>query len=346
MKRYLVQLAEVYEHQNVGGWLMSEKLDGMRAYWDGGISRHLPCAQVPWANTIKDHVRLSQQISTGLWSRGGKMIPAPDEWLDSLPAMPFDGELYLGRGQFQQVMSTCKAADRDWTDVQYKVYGSPPPVDQFRSGEICFNGKEKMWMGIEGMEFFNAHMGFDKADIAGGRLRDLGTLTMALTIEHPVHIVHQEQLPLRRIDFEERIAERLEEVQSAGGEGLMLANPAARWEPVRSKNLLKVKGYLDDEAEVVGYVWGRKTDRGSKLANLMGQLRVVWNGNNFGLSGFNNEERVLHYDNLPTAFEDWKPGELVNDRIHSLQFPIGSKVRFKYRELTDDGIPKEGRYFR
>ena len=28
-------LLETYKDQNISGWLMSEKLDGVRAYWDG-----------------------------------------------------------------------------------------------------------------------------------------------------------------------------------------------------------------------------------------------------------------------------------------------------------------------
>ncbi|NCB20294.1 MAG: DNA ligase, partial [Bacteroidia bacterium] len=28
-------LLESYKDQNISGWLMSEKMDGVRAYWDG-----------------------------------------------------------------------------------------------------------------------------------------------------------------------------------------------------------------------------------------------------------------------------------------------------------------------
>lgn len=30
-----LMLAQEYRNQDVSGWLMSEKLDGVRAYWDG-----------------------------------------------------------------------------------------------------------------------------------------------------------------------------------------------------------------------------------------------------------------------------------------------------------------------
>lgn len=54
--------------QDLAGWLMSEKLDGCRLYWDG----------------------------TQAWTRGGHAVTLPDDW--QLPAMALDGELYDGPG--------------------------------------------------------------------------------------------------------------------------------------------------------------------------------------------------------------------------------------------------------
>jgi len=59
-----------YLGDDVSGWLMSEKLDGCRAYWDGGK----------------------------MWSRGGKQILLPNEMLAALPAgVALDGEIHAGR---------------------------------------------------------------------------------------------------------------------------------------------------------------------------------------------------------------------------------------------------------
>jgi ATP-dependent DNA ligase len=38
-KREFLMLAHKHEGQNILGWLYSEKLDGMRCFWDGGITR-------------------------------------------------------------------------------------------------------------------------------------------------------------------------------------------------------------------------------------------------------------------------------------------------------------------
>jgi DNA ligase-1 len=56
------------------GWLISEKLDGCRAFWDG--------AQ--------------------LWSRGGKAILTPAWFTVALPSFALDGEVWAGRGRFEE----------------------------------------------------------------------------------------------------------------------------------------------------------------------------------------------------------------------------------------------------
>ena len=56
--------------EDMTGFVLSEKFDGCRAFWDG----------------------------KRLWSRGGMSPSIPMEWSDSLPAMPLDCELYDGIG--------------------------------------------------------------------------------------------------------------------------------------------------------------------------------------------------------------------------------------------------------
>ena len=55
------------------GHLVSEKLDGVRALWDGRVLRF----------------------------RSGGLIAAPAWFTARLPAEPLDGELWLGRGRFE-----------------------------------------------------------------------------------------------------------------------------------------------------------------------------------------------------------------------------------------------------
>ncbi len=126
MKQEYLMLGHVYKPGKISpaGWFVSEKLDGVRAFWDGGISRGMLASQVPYSNTVKD---VNPQTATGLWSRTGKVIHAPDWWLDELPNFPLDGELFLGRGKFQETYSTiAKYVGGDWKGITYKIFDSPP----------------------------------------------------------------------------------------------------------------------------------------------------------------------------------------------------------------------------
>tara|TARA_R110000868_G_scaffold39869_4_gene138426 strand:- start:6107 stop:6865 length:759 start_codon:yes stop_codon:yes gene_type:complete len=100
MSDNIVTLAHTWDETKTDptGWWMSEKLDGMRAVWTG----------------------------KELLSRNGKTIHAPQFWLDALPKdKQLDGELYLGRGNFQKVVSVCRRmipTDNDWVKVAFMVF--------------------------------------------------------------------------------------------------------------------------------------------------------------------------------------------------------------------------------
>jgi DNA ligase-1 len=54
-----------------------------------------------------------------------------------------------------------------------------------------------------------------------------------------------------------QLKEQLLEVEKGGGEGLMLRKPGSLYEHKRSKTLLKVKSFTDEEAEVIAHQGGR-----------------------------------------------------------------------------------------
>lgn len=85
--------------QDVRGWWISEKLDGVRAYWDG--ERFI--------------------------SRQGNVYWAPAWFIEGLPAEPLDGELWVGRKRFQQTVSIVRRQDESdqWKDVRYLVFDAP-----------------------------------------------------------------------------------------------------------------------------------------------------------------------------------------------------------------------------
>jgi len=143
-KREFLQLADHYDphRHDVAGWFISEKLDGQRCFWDGGLTRGLPTEQVPWASVTdpKTGQRKAKikPVSTGLWSRYGNPIMAPDWWLNQLPCCPLDGELWSGRGKFQLCRSICggDTPDERFDKIVFAVYSTPPLGAVFATGEI------------------------------------------------------------------------------------------------------------------------------------------------------------------------------------------------------------------
>jgi DNA ligase-1 len=96
-----VPLANVYQQgAPLADYWVSEKLDGVRAYWDG----------------------------ERLWSRRGNPFQAPDWFVSDFPPQPLDGELWLGRGHFAQlsgIVRTVRPVDADWRFVRFMVFDLP-----------------------------------------------------------------------------------------------------------------------------------------------------------------------------------------------------------------------------
>ena len=317
--------------QTSAGWFVSEKLDGMRAFWDGGISRGKPAQTIPWANTVKDS---RDHIATGLWSRYGKVIHAPDYWLNHLPPYFLDGELWMGYGRFQDLMSTARSFNGlDWNSIKYYVFDSPQASTIFAPGSLD-NGVRlgpNVWSNWLPANHFTGHF-----EHVYKQLDSLGS--------DVVEILEQEQLPFSTHEATKRLDDLLHEVCERGGEGLMIRNPSSYWEPCRSKQLCKIKKLHDTEATVIGYKWGEKTDKGSKLLGKMGSLRCrLASGVEFDLSGFTEDEREM----VGEGFQEEFSGQYVDvSRFRNPNFPVGSRVTFTYRDFTNDGVPKEARYLR
>ena len=142
-RREFLQLAQKYSQKSkVGGWYISEKLDGSRCFWDGGITRGMKTEDVPYASIINpktgERKTKIKPIATGLWSRYGNPIIAPGWFLDQLPKCLLDGELWAGRGKFQLCRSITAGDEPDerFNQVKFCCYGSPSPWQVFKEGEI------------------------------------------------------------------------------------------------------------------------------------------------------------------------------------------------------------------
>ncbi|MBF6057260.1 DNA ligase [Thiomicrorhabdus heinhorstiae] len=85
--------------QSLIGWLMSEKLDGVRAYWNG----------------------------KQLLSRNGNAFAAPEWFTADFPDFPLDGELWMDRNRFSETVSVVKqkTPHMGWIKIGYYIFDAP-----------------------------------------------------------------------------------------------------------------------------------------------------------------------------------------------------------------------------
>lgn len=104
-----VLLAKIYESgTNVQQFLVSEKLDGVRAIWDGKVLR----------------------------TRAGNAIDAPDWFTKDLPKTPLDGELWLARGKFDALSGAVRKdvpVDEEWRGITYLIFELPNAEGTFEA---------------------------------------------------------------------------------------------------------------------------------------------------------------------------------------------------------------------
>ena len=362
-KRHFLQQSHkfVAKKHPLAGRFMSEKLDGQRAYWDGGISRGMIKREVPWANNVGDYRYTGPIYSTGLWSRYGNVIHAPAWFLDFLPPFPLDGELWVDRGKHQEcrkAISPLIPDDLKWEKVKFIVFDSPAYESLFYPSVIDIPNFHKeitsdclRWIGSRGAK--------NLVTLETPYAATYDMLGAMGQWNKQIILLPQVLLSTNRSEAREQYEAMLSEVLRLGGEGLVTRDPLSPYVAERVHHCLKHKPFNDSEATVIGYVTGKETDKGSKLLGLMGSMIVGWNGHIFQLSGFTDSERILTsinkemnhetpFDARKDAYE-WacnNPGEITPHGIIAVNFPRGSKVTFKYRELTDDGIPKEAVYLR
>jgi DNA ligase-1 len=101
------------------GWWMSEKLDGVRAYWDG----------------------------KQFLSRNNNIFHAPDWFAAGLPPHPLDGELWIGRKRFDFTNGLVRQQSKshDWKQVQYVIFDAPDVAGPFETRLQFLTGTIHSW---------------------------------------------------------------------------------------------------------------------------------------------------------------------------------------------------------
>lgn len=361
MRREFLQLAHKYVPAkfNVAGWFISEKLDGTRCFWDGGLTRGMGTLDAPWASITDPKTgqpkKKVKPLATGLWSRYGNPIMAPDEFLNSLPCCPLDGELWAGRGKFQLCRSICAGDAPDprfLKQIEFAVYSSPPLVGIFQTGEIKNSNMHRMIDFLEMEQWVRQRLDRFDGDFRylppGSVFQDEVRFLAKMLENSPVstcYLHRQTKLIDMTNEAAQQVEQYLERVLDMGGEGIILRNPREPWIPKRNRGILKYKPFDDAEGAVVGFTSGRKTDKGSKHLGRIGALILDFDGKRLELSGLTDAEREFETV-IASDHAEKNPGKDMPAGIQGKHFKVGQKVTFKYRELSDDGIPKEARYWR
>ncbi|MBC7756176.1 MAG: DNA ligase [Bdellovibrio sp.] len=200
-------LAQQYKSGvDVTQYLISEKYDGVRAMWDG----------------------------KQLYSRQGNLINAPAWFTKDLPKTPLDGELWLGRGQFDALSGAVRKdvpIDAEWQGITYNIFELPDATGTFEA-------RAKRMVAIVNQ----AHI--------DNKAPQLKVVTQF------------------RLKDDAALQARLKQVVKSGGEGLMLHLASAEYTTGRSAVLVKLKPLYDGEATVIAHTAGKGKYQG-KLGALV-----------------------------------------------------------------------------
>lgn len=221
------------------GWYMSEKFDGYRALWDGHNFR----------------------------SRNNNIYNVPKwfkKWLP--PSIALDGELFLGRENFQKcgIFRKKIPIDKEWKEanVKYQIFDAPGISENFE----------------ERQKFIQ--------NLVNERCKCYNDMECPLIITHQKIIKSEKELEK---DFLKLVKE--------GAEGVMLRAPKSPYEGKRSAHLLKYKQFFDDECRIIGYKNGT-----GKYKNMLGAFKCELIKNTkikFDISGMNDEIRKDYLESHP-----------------------------------------------
>ncbi len=196
-----------HEVNDISSYYVSEKLDGVRGYWNG------------------------KQLLT----RQGNLINSPNWFTQHWPPFPIDGELWLGRDQFQALLSC--------------VSKKKPDIKKEKS---C-------WQQVRFMMFdLPKHQG-----VFSERVDKMQSL---LTSVPSPYLAMISQVQLNDINA---LDDKLNAVIAAQGEGLMLHLASAHYQQGRNVALMKLKKHQDAEATIIGYTEGK-----GKYQGKLGAIKV------------------------------------------------------------------------
>ncbi len=176
-------------------YFVSEKLDGMRGYWNG---KHI-------------------------YSRKGHKINSPKWFTQGWPNIPMDGEMWIARDKYQQLLSCVrrKTPGPCWKKVKFMIFDLP-------------NNTEMFSVRVDKMEQLTSQV-----------------------LSPYLQVIKQE-----KVSSLDELYNRLNTTIAKHGEGLMLHRDNAYYIVGRNPALLKLKKNQDAEAEVIAHIEGKGKYKG------------------------------------------------------------------------------------
>ncbi|WP_261397085.1 DNA ligase [Photobacterium rosenbergii] len=216
-----------------------------------------------------------------LITRQGNPINAPAWFVAPLPKdMWLEGELWIAHQQFQQLSSIV------------------------RQKQPC----NKEWQKVRLMVFDAPSL---KTPFAL-RLQAIDEIIESIGMQH-IQIA-----PQYEVSHYTELESLLDNLESQGGEGIMLHHKDSHYHPGKSQALIKIKPYQDAEAVIVGYEPGK--------GKYSGQMGAIW---------------VVTPDN-----KRFKIGSGFSDQDRQAPPALGTIVQYRFNGYTDNGIPRFARFLR
>ncbi len=223
-------------------------------------------------------------------------------------------------GNFESIRLLLQAANKDRRGKTVYLDGE---VVSYVNGRIDFQSIQKTMMRRDGVETGELHfVCFDAATEDEWKAPKWEYWQRLNYLTHFLFGLGVDELkvyPIFSVTVTDPTPETLlkasEQFVEKGFEGGMVRRSDLPVVNKRSKTLLKVKSFKDDEAEIIGMVEGT-----GKLVGMLGALKCrLKSGVEFEIgSGFDEKTRQ----------ELWAMN------------PVGRKTNFKFFELTNDGVPR------
>lgn len=211
IKKPSLMLARTFSEEkhriDVRHYWVSEKYDGVRAYWNG------------------------QQLI----SRQGKVIHAPAWFILALPTFQLDGELWLGRNTFDQLSGIVRkkiAIDEEWRQVRYMVFDLPGSTEIFTQRLLQLQAYQEFpsWVIIA------PQWRVDSEDLLLKQLEDFISLKAEGLMLHDGRSIYQGKRSQDLLKLKASLDGEATVLSYVAGKGKYLNQMGAIWVQARVKN--------------------------------------------------------------------------------------------------------------